>query len=271
MTGWIQRLLTGTVDMTKCVVLDRFTDNSSQQSLLTRKSYSDSKRCVANWKSNSILNRNSHSLHSLQVSICTNCNVEVIPLATSKFSERNCCDRKSRATCAQSFALWQQATIEFMCHDHSIIACSRHVYEWCCSSRTSRSWWITHSTQHHRRCCNRISILSKDLKPQQPISNPQIKNKFNIFSYLGGSVIARSGCETQQSGFSGCEVHITRFWFFETTLTTASFAESRRRIPCLKSEQNTSCFLQGMQDFARSFKADIFLAKQRDSAINDRG
>jgi len=26
-----------------------------------------------------------------------------------------------------------------------------------------------------------------------------------------------------------------------------------------------------MQDFARSFKADIFLAKQRDSAINDRG
>ena len=29
------------------------------------------------------------------------------------------CDRKSRAACAQSFALWQQATIEFTCHDHS--------------------------------------------------------------------------------------------------------------------------------------------------------
>jgi len=27
---------------------------------------------------------------------------------------------------AQSFALWQQATIEIMRHDHSIIACSRH-------------------------------------------------------------------------------------------------------------------------------------------------
>jgi len=26
--------------------------------------------------------------------------------------ERNCCDRKSRAACAQSFALWQQATTE---------------------------------------------------------------------------------------------------------------------------------------------------------------
>ena len=51
-----------------------------------------------------------------------------------------CCDRKSRAACAQSFALWQQATIEFTCHDHSIIACSPHVYVWRCSSRTSRLW-----------------------------------------------------------------------------------------------------------------------------------
>jgi len=30
-----------------------------------------------------------------------------------------CYDRKSRAAYAQSFALWQQATIEFTCHDHS--------------------------------------------------------------------------------------------------------------------------------------------------------
>ena len=64
-----------------------------------------------------------------------------------------CCDRKSRAAYVQSFAPWQQATIEFTCHDHSIIACSRHIYAWCCSSRTSRSWWITQSTQHHRRGC----------------------------------------------------------------------------------------------------------------------
>jgi len=46
------------------------------------------------------------------------------------------------------------ATIEFICHDHSIIACSRHMYVWCCSSHKSRSWWITHLTQHHRRGCN---------------------------------------------------------------------------------------------------------------------
>ena len=67
-----------------------------------------------------------------------------------------CCDRKYRAACAQSFAPWQQATIEFTCHDHSIIACSRHIYVWCCSSRTSRLWWITQSTQHHRRGCNSV-------------------------------------------------------------------------------------------------------------------
>ena len=30
-----------------------------------------------------------------------------------------CCDRKSQAAYVQSFALWQQATIEFTCHDHS--------------------------------------------------------------------------------------------------------------------------------------------------------
>ena len=38
--------------------------------------------------------------------------------------------------------------------DHFIIASSRHIYVWCCSSRTSRSWSITQSTQHHRRGCN---------------------------------------------------------------------------------------------------------------------
>jgi len=35
------------------------------------------------------------------------------------FLSERCCDRKSRAACAQSFALWQQATTEFTCHDHS--------------------------------------------------------------------------------------------------------------------------------------------------------
>ena len=36
--------------------------------------------------------------------------------------------RSHVAACAQSFAPWQQATIEFTRCDHSIIACSRHIY-----------------------------------------------------------------------------------------------------------------------------------------------
>ena len=39
-----------------------------------------------------------------------------------------CCDRKSRAAYAQSFAPWQQATIEITQRDHYIIACSRHTH-----------------------------------------------------------------------------------------------------------------------------------------------
>jgi len=44
------------------------------------------------------------------------------------FNEHQCCDRKSRAACAQSFAPWQQATIEITRRDHSFIACSRHIH-----------------------------------------------------------------------------------------------------------------------------------------------
>ena len=39
-----------------------------------------------------------------------------------------CCDRKSRAVCAQSFAPWQQATIEIMLTISLTIACSRYIY-----------------------------------------------------------------------------------------------------------------------------------------------
>jgi len=39
-----------------------------------------------------------------------------------------CCDGKARAASAQSFTLWQQATIEITQRDHSVIACSRHLY-----------------------------------------------------------------------------------------------------------------------------------------------
>jgi len=37
-----------------------------------------------------------------------------------------CCDRKARAASAQSFTLWQQASIKIACRNHSIIACLCH-------------------------------------------------------------------------------------------------------------------------------------------------
>ena len=49
-------------------------------------------------------------------------------LAVQRCDTWPCCDRKSRAACAQSFAPWQQATIEITQRDHSIIACSRHIH-----------------------------------------------------------------------------------------------------------------------------------------------
>jgi len=39
------------------------------------------------------------------------------------------CDQKSRAACAQSFAPWQQATIEIMLAISLTIACSRYTYD----------------------------------------------------------------------------------------------------------------------------------------------
>jgi len=39
-----------------------------------------------------------------------------------------CCDRKARAASAQSFTLLKQATIDITRRDHSIVACSRHIY-----------------------------------------------------------------------------------------------------------------------------------------------
>ena len=74
----------------------------------------------------------------------------------------NCCDRKSRAACAQSFAPWQQATIEIMLAISYYCLLAIHIW-WCYSSRTSRSWWITQSTQHHRGGCNKGIFRAADL------------------------------------------------------------------------------------------------------------
>jgi len=68
-------------------------------------------------------------------------------LVTAPFS----CDRKSRAACAQSFAPWQQATIEILLAI-SLLAratCTMVLFF------THILFVVNHtSTQHHRRGCN---------------------------------------------------------------------------------------------------------------------
>jgi len=39
-----------------------------------------------------------------------------------------------------------------------------HIYIYCCSSRTSRSWWITQSTQRQRRGSNNAVRVSKEIQ-----------------------------------------------------------------------------------------------------------
>ena len=76
-----------------------------------------------------------------------------------------CCDRKAWAACAQSFALLKKATIEFTCRDHSLVACSCHIYCIYCSSHTFRLWWTTHSAQCQRRGCNNIPSFLQRTAP----------------------------------------------------------------------------------------------------------
>jgi len=55
-----------------------------------------------------------------------------------------------------------QTSLEVTHQDHSIgitlllLVRATHIYF--CSSRTSRSWWITQSTQRHRRGCNNTNV-----------------------------------------------------------------------------------------------------------------
>jgi len=117
----------------------------------------------------------------------------------------HCCSRKAWAASAQSFTLWQQATMEITSslfssplastincslasqalsevthQDHSIgitlLLLVRATYIWpdgCYSLRTSRSWWIAHSTQCQLTCCNTT------LGPVM-----LMKRKFDIFCKL---------------------------------------------------------------------------------------
>ena len=77
------------------------------------------------------------------------------PLLQRHFRHKTYCyDQKAQAASAQCFTLWQQATIDITQRDHLLLLVRATYIYGCSSSRTSRSWWIAHSTQRQRRGCN---------------------------------------------------------------------------------------------------------------------
>ena len=72
-----------------------------------------------------------------------------------------------------------QALLEVTHQDHSIgitlLLLVRATYTYFCSSRSSRSWWITQSTQHHRRGCNSTIAYIKCLPIKRVVSISQAK------------------------------------------------------------------------------------------------
>jgi len=82
---------------------------------------------------------------------------------------------------ALCFALWQQATIEIMRRNLSYY-CLLAPRTYFCSSRTSRSWWITHLTQHHRRGCNTAPFFSF-LQKMSVLSEKQ-ENQVGLWMYF---------------------------------------------------------------------------------------
>jgi len=63
-------------------------------------------------------------------------------------------------------------------------------YIYCCSSRTSRSCWITHSTQCHQRGCNNAQLVTI-----------RLKHGFNHLKYIdceGSDVWKSFGCQWEE-------------------------------------------------------------------------
>ena len=68
-------------------------------------------------------------------------------------------DHPTRSLCMYASRYIQSFTCSYhhRLHATTIIACSRRIYIYgCCSSCTTHSWWITHSTQSQLRSSNNI-------------------------------------------------------------------------------------------------------------------
>jgi len=77
---------------------------------------------------------------------------------------RWCCDRNTlSAMCAKLRTVAASNNRDHTPRSLYYCLLAPHIY--CCSSRTSRSWWITHSTQRHRKGCNNIPSFSQRTAP----------------------------------------------------------------------------------------------------------
>jgi len=130
--------------------------------------------------------------HALRKRTCCQCmpgngNSFALYLQTKAKVTVQTCDRKARVASAQSFTLWQQATIEITRSLYYYLFVP-HIYG-CYSSRTSRSWWIAHSTQRQRRGCNKRRKLSNfscsDFVTSE--SDIVIIRGYILFQHRGGS------------------------------------------------------------------------------------
>ena len=83
------------------------------------------------------------------------CTAQVFGLSRSEIPSGICAKRRTAAASNSRDHASQSLLL--------LLACATHIYF--CSSRTSRSWWITQSTQHHQRGCNNIPSFLQRTTP----------------------------------------------------------------------------------------------------------
>jgi len=78
-----------------------------------------------------------------------------------------------------------------------LLARATHIYF--CSSRTSRSWWITQPTQHHRRGCNNIpSCLQRTTPIARSLCEDWTRHDLRIL-VTAPFCCDRRGCNSRQT------------------------------------------------------------------------
>jgi len=111
-----------------------------------------------------------HRSHILFVKVFTQHDLHI--LVTAPF----CCDRKARASSAQSFTLWQQATTEITCHDHSsrpLVVTFNRSHVSIGKVRTSQSLKFARHNHSIIACSCHINCTGPALADAEPNARPK--------------------------------------------------------------------------------------------------